>query len=475
MTHPALTDAMRLRTSRMSTVLPAITAVWFAGGLIRLTAGLRLASTDDLNVAAGLRDPATALAIRMVDLQFGRIYTEPKFAFLDWLMRVPSDGLQATVRVAALVAAACAAAWFVWEWRRSAPLACLTLMAVIGACPVTVSYQALLSLPLLWAGWAAVWAMGALSLRLDTPLNRCLLALTFGAALAVHEGNAVFLVWAITVRTVVAGRGGARRVFAPFVPCLMILVAYGALSLLLRGAALDGGLPPGGGRLALTADNSAFALGAYTFSGWPGLECWLARWTWPGQPMWVTPHEWIAQAVGWTAPAALFGALAAGICVWLGLSGREECDRLPRQSLPLFGTLVFAAFAPNLLLAMTPKYQIWAHQRMWPYYYTSMSFSAWVVLLVLGADAILARMLRPACRRAVRLAIATLATMAIIGTAATSRQAVTLLRQRPFDDFSDYRRWLVERGLVPPGPSAPKDAVAPDGAPKKSLPSEAKF
>lgn len=184
--------------------------------------------------------------------------------------------------------------------------------------------------------------------------------------------------------------------------------------------------------------HSIFALNTYSWSGFPGLESWLARWNAPDAAIWLSPMAWVHRVGEWSSSVCLASAALLELGLWFGGESRENpVERSGSFSLKMVGALLFAAFAPNFLLACTYKYQMWSHQRMWPYYYTSMSYLAWVVLLV-GAWLRLMDYVR---NYSLRRACWALMAVGAIGVGAANNQAVTMLRKHPFYHMSQYREW----------------------------------
>jgi hypothetical protein len=409
------------------------------------TAGLRLAGADDDAMARGLTDPAFALTNRLHDFQIGRFYADARFWFGEHLLRVSSDAVHAAIRVGMFFVALLAAAWFAWEWRRSERVAWLVLVSGVGFLPVTVGYQVLLSAPTLWLGWAGVWAMGALALRPVSEAASGGIAAAFALALAAHEANAVFIVWPAMVRWSTDARSGLKIIARELALCGVVLVAYGGLSWALRGAVAAAGVGGAydGATLSLNVREAIYALNVYTWSGWPALASWLALANDAAGPLLVSPSAWAHRAVEWATPLSVAGAALVSVAIWAGTKRDEKTYHQPRaRDAGIAVALLFAAFAPNLLLALTVKYQMWAHQRMWPYYYTSMSYLAWVVLLVGGGVALVDAIPNPAARRVVRVALAAGVLVAAVGVGAANREAAALLRRHTFFHWNEYRQWL---------------------------------
>lgn len=410
------------------------------------TTALRLASADDTALARGLSLPAQAAWNRMHDFRIGRIYADAKFALLEQLMLVPSDAVHAALRIGAFLGALLTAAWFTWEWRRSERAVWLVVCAGSGFLPVAIAYQALLSYPLLWIGWAGVWTMGALALRPESAWGRSGIAVAFAVALAAHESNAVFLVWPAMLRRAAGDSDHPKTILREAAPCAVVLSVYAALSWGLRSAALAATTADvyDGAKVALDFRGAVFALCTYTGSGLPGLDSWLARNSDPSGPLWLSLPAWWHRAGEWTTPLSVVGASLLGAAVWLGTAADEGDRERPRiHAIGIGAALGFAAFAPNLLLALTVKYQAWAHQRMWPYYYTSMSYLAWLVLLVGVGAGLLAALRNAAAHRTVRVALAAGVIAAAIGVSAANHEAAGLLLRHTFIHMVEYRQWML--------------------------------
>ncbi len=410
------------------------------------TSGLRIVTADDEAIFHALTSPVYAITIRMHDFRIGRIYADLKFQLLEGVMCEPSEAVHTLLRLMAFMIAVGAAAWFAWAWRRSSRTAWLVVVGSAAAVPVSIGYQALLSFPLLWLGWAGVWVMGALALRPTSALNRCGLMVAFAVALAVHEGNAVFIVWPAWLRWISEGRAGVRAIGRELGLCGAILTAYLALSWWLRGAALAATTNEvyEGARLSPNVRETIFAWIAYTGSGLPGFDSWLARTADPGGPLWLSFGGWWQRITAWSTPATVMLAGLAGVIGWIGMAPDEPAANPSRvRPAGMIAALVFAAFAPNLMLGLTLKYQTWAHHRMWPYYYTGMSFLAWVVLAAGGAGIVLAALRRSAWRHTGRAFLAIALVGVVLGVAAANRQAADFLRRHPFYHMGTYRAWFA--------------------------------
>ena len=416
-------------------------ALWFASQLTLLTAGLRTPTDDDLMVARAITDPAYSADIRVLDFEMGRIYSGIKFSFLEWVLQLQPDWLHAAARIAMVVLAAGAAAWFTWVWRRKSGEALLVFAVSLGLMQISLSYQALLSQQWFWLGWTALWIMGALALQPDSTANRSGIALAFAAALVGHESNAAFVLWPVALRAVGRGEKIFWAALRPFWACAVVLVVYGGLSLAVRQQMTDTRHIYGGTVLSPDLGRFALAWNVFSLSTVPGVEAWRVRWSDPGFPSWLTPAQWLEQLRAWTDLASLIGATLVGAVVWLGLA-RDEAEPDARASrahpVAMLALLIAAAYAPNLLLAATIKYQGWAQQRMWPYYYSSMSYLAWMVFFVTGIGSALSALRRPGGHAIGRALAAGLAVVIALSVFSSSREALAYLRREPLHHIKGY-------------------------------------
>ena len=133
-------------------------------------------------------------------------------------------------------------------------------------------------------------------------------------------------------------------------------------------------------------------------------------------------------------------ALLLGFALWFSTANsRMKNEHKEASIVPLVMALVFAAFASNLILASTVKYQAWAHQRMWPYYYSGMSYLAWVALISVGVSE-MARFARShAWLLTGRIAVVLTLSLAALSVEGANRQAIALLSSRRFDHIESYR------------------------------------
>jgi hypothetical protein len=424
-------------------VLFIVSALWLSAHLTFSIEGLRLASVDDVNIHRGIVDPAIALSNRMLDFAMGRIYAEIKFSYLEAVIGIRSDLIHALVRVVALGIAAAAAAWFTWEWRRNWAVSLLVFVATLGFCQIAVSYEALLTQSNLWVGWAAVWTMGALALRPNSAATRCGTVVAYAVALCTNEGNAPFLVWAILLNWASDRRTGFFKALCNDSSCWIVLAGYACLSLLVRFAALGHDRPYDGGTVSLNLREMALALNAYTLSAVPGFESWIDRWAKATDSLWISPQMWLQRVIDGTSVGALVGAGMLAACAWVGLEGAVEPENTrSRRSAAIFAIVLIGAFTPNLLLVATPKYQTWAHQRMWPYYYAAMSTAVWTVLFVTVGASMVMRISHRSLRQAVRGAFALLAALMAIAIGASNREAISLLQRHTLTHAAEFREWL---------------------------------
>ncbi len=447
---------MPLSRQPIAVLLAVVVLALLAFNLGAYTQGLRLACADDLTLDHALSDPIGQTGNRIHDEAMGRFYAETKFFLLERLMAIHSEVIRTLVRLASALLALAAASWFAWEWSRDRFVAFSVLALSLGLFPVVAGYQAFLSFPLLWIGWGAIWMMGVLALRDESVAGRCLMAAAFGLALASHESNAAFVVWPALVRAA-AGKPGWRATAArEFAPCLVVLLGYAALSLALRHEVRVLLNEPiyDGAQLSWHLRDAVFALNVYSLSGLPGLDGWCARWT---DALWLNPADWLTRVETWITLPGMLVSILLGAALWFAARSPGDLKAPPvRRNAVRFGALlVFAAYAPNVLLAITMKYQEWAHQREWPYYYTSMSFIAWTVLGAVLAGGLLRRT-RGRTRGCVQTALAVLAFVLALGSNAAGRQAVAFMRHHPYFFQVDFRAHL-------PGP--PIFARTPDRLP----------
>lgn len=424
-----------------SRIVSAVVAVCLVGLALNLAAaihGVKVATSDDAMVLLGSENPTVGAANRLADLRIGRFYADFKWTALERVMTLESDTGRTLVRVGACLLALLAASSFLWRATNDAGCGALTLLLGLGFLPVSLGYQPLLSHPLLWVGWAAVWTAGTVALGEDTPFRRATVAALLAVACIVHESNLVFVVWPVLIHAWAQRQNEWRRLLRYAAPSVAVLSVYAAWFWWSRSAAPSGypGVKPRLDALAVLYADLVYSVG-----GLPGIESWLMRAPDAGAPLFLSPSAWLgaiaARAAVWHLPAV--GLMGAGI--WLLLRQRPATQlKSPLRMGALAGVLIFAVLAPNLILATTVKYQGWAHQRMWPYYYSSMSFLAWIVLgavaLRVGLNTISGRAARLGAK-ALSVILLMVAALAVQGA---NREAAGLLREHRFDHITDYRQ-----------------------------------
>jgi hypothetical protein len=418
--------------------------------LAAVTAPIRTATWDDYLVARSAEDPPFALAQVIGDLRIGRFYAQTKWGFLESLVSLPAD-LRAAVRIGLFSAALGAMAWFLFAWTRNARLGLLGFLLGAVLAPIAIGYQALVTLPQLCLGWAAVWAMAALAAGPDSAGRRWAAAACFTAALLIHESNAAFVAWPFLVRWLRFRGDSFKTQLRWLTPSAVVLSLYVLIFLFIRSQAMAAfpGETYDGAQPAFHAGAALRALFAYSWSGLPGITAWFARSSDPASGVFLTGSQWLYSILLRSTTWDFAGALLAGGALWALLPPAlpEGTGHLPAP-FGLAAALLFAVHAPNLLMSGTVKYQEWALQRMWPYYSSGMSYLAWTALGAVGIFA-LARGAwggRPVPARAFAATALVVLAASVFGA---NREAAAYLQAHRFDHMLQYRQYFPSAAAAP--------------------------
>lgn len=423
--------------SRLLFVVVALAVVGLVLNLAATIHGVKIATGDDAMVLRGIEEPVVAEANRLADFRIGRFYANPKWTALEIVLAMESETGRTLVRVGACLLALLAASCFASRATADARVGAFALLLGLGFLPVSLGYQPLLSHPLLWIGWAAVWTAGVVALGEDTALRRAIMAALLAVAFVVHESNLVFIAWPVLIHAWSQRQRDVRRLLRYVAPSAVVLIFYVACFWWSRSAAPSGysGVQP---RLEVPA--VLFADFVYSVAGLPGIESWLVRSPDAGAPLLVSADAWwgaiASRAAGWQLPAV--GLMGVGL--WFMLQRRASARHdAPLHTGALAVVLIFAVLAPNLVLATTVKYQGWAHQRMWPYYYSSMSFLAWILLGAITVRAGLNAIPSRAARAVATALVVILLMVTALAVQGANHEAAGLLRAHRFDHMHDYR------------------------------------
>lgn len=395
--------------------------------------GIRITTADELQAAMVTTDATMGAASRLLDLCIGRFYAVVKWPLLEFLMRDCSDHLLSTIRIATFFLCAISATKFVRDALEDGKSAACFLILVCALLPVVVTYQPLFYNPMLWVGWASVWLMGVIALRAESKLNRGFVVGLFGLAMISHEMNAVFVIWPWLVRGLVAGKGFRQGLTPQTILCGVVLLAYAAIALSIRLYTAKFGITYSGGTIAFDGVAAATALVTNSLGCLPGLELWLSpRWQGIEGPLFIGPKSFLIRLQSHLDLADYALACGVGILTWLFLRSNKSVPSgaPPRRRPPLLWALTFMVFAPNLLLSLTKKYQAWTYERMWPYYYSWMSYLALVMILVVVLDRIRDA---PGGKKTLAFAIALAVALLAAVSAATSRESTDFFREYRFD------------------------------------------
>lgn len=404
---------------------------------------LRVATSDEHGLLQNTSNHIAAEASRVIDFQIGRFYAALKWPTLETLIQAPALILT-TVRVGAMLACFFSAALFMSALTKSVRNGILFVVLSTAMMPVTVSYQPLIYNPLIWLGWSCIWLMGVLALKTDTRNTRVAIVGLFTISIYFHESNIVFFGWPWLVAILAKPNIRASNNLKASRLCGAVLVGYLVICFSLRQFAMPLGDPYSGGSISL--DFTAFLQSLALFSSGlaPGLEMWLSpRWIGTDVPLFLTPTNWgIRFGQNLDLVTILLAALA-GMTVFLRTRNVEKDPRTGSVRVLVNWCLIFCfvIIAPNLLLSITPKYQIWAQQRMWPYYYSSMSFQGIVALMTVGIAGI-SQGFSGSRRSQIAAMLAIGVSLLAASSAATTREATTLFRKFRFDHSDTH---LIEK------------------------------
>ena len=162
----------------------------------------------------------------------------------------------------------------------------------------------------------------------------------------------------------------------------------------------------------------------------------IPRWEALGHSYWLHPSDWVDRIGSNLTPMAICSSLTLGIALWM-LTIRP----FPRE--PIWSAfqrlliLGYVLLAPNILLVMTSKYQAWAQQRMWPYYYSWMSSLAMTMIAVYVFEIVWSAKLTTSWRSAIRYSFIILAVLISLATNATRHESVQFWNEFRFDHSMD--------------------------------------
>jgi len=434
-----------LRATRIATIFGLLLAISFLAYQIL---EVRVTTADDYAALQQAADPELGEIAELYDYSIGRFYAQSKWTIIESVMSLSSDLLRTFIRITAFLV--CVAAGFGFMKRASAHNFIPTVFAVLAVSwvVVAVNYQPLFYNPLLWLGWAAIWLMGTLSWREDNSSQRILIVSLFAAAICCHESNLSFIIWPVIIRWANNHSLKDWKTWRATVMCTVVGTAYCMVGLLLRSSAAGLFETYPGSEISFTPISALTALVRYSFGGVPGLESWLTpRWETLGHSYFLGPADWVDRIANHLTPMAICSSLIMGIT--LGVLTNRPVHREPVRPTvrPIFKRLFipgYVVLAPNILLALTSKYQIWAQQRMWPYYYSWMSSLALTMIAVSLFELVWSTKLTAPQLTTVRYSFIILAVLISLVTNATTHESVEVLTEFRF-----------EHSLIPLQPHAP--------------------
>lgn len=414
----------RLATAATATRIEVGAILLAFGALLSLTlttSGLRISCFDDSAAFSGWSDPVVHYNNLALDFSIGRFYAPHKFAFLGWLQAEANDFVLQTVRILALAVGAFGAAWVTGRLLQDRVAGVIAAALFLSTLPLFYGYNSFLSNPLLPIGFGCACASAALigaesdASQTHLALRRSLLAI----ALLCHEMMIVWLLLHLAIIWRAHGRPGSRWIRTLWGEGAITL-AYVALYLCLRklGAGDYDGVRP---RADLI--ESTVALTRYTLGAWPGFEIFVDR----GPDVIFalrSPPAIFEGLAGTSRPQDLALGLAAGTLAWFAVANTPANRKLPYW---IFGLFLVCTALPNLPIAITEKYQIWARHGRVPYYY---GFMGVFFLITLTVAAVRTLPFRGNWRPSACFAFTALL---VWGVQTRNREIADLLRHHPVD------------------------------------------
>ncbi len=424
--------------SRMLKAIVAVMLCWFALEPALMSSEVRVSNADDELYVEGLNNFGTATDYRIFDYSIGRFYGGLKFYLWEHLLALESAVWLIFWRTLAYASVVISAAWFMARWFSHGGIAWVLMAILWGGLAFAYSYHAYLSPIFLVFGWSAGWVMAGLSLEPDSSRNRQFLVTVFFLGLIIHENNIGFAGIPFAVRWARYGWRAVPRMAELHTLLGILIITYLVFWWGLRVWTASYGLFPGnvyGGASVNFSWQIIPATAIYSLSGLPGLEAWLERASSTG--LLVGPSEWWYRVVHGLKYWDFISALGVGGAVWWAGSRIKVTDSTGASissHIRLGVVLVVWAFGSQVLLAATPKYQVWSHQRMWPYYQSLNATVVWQVLALLVFVVLVATVM-PRLGRAGKVLILVISLLAAINTLAVkamNRVIVMQFEQAPF-------------------------------------------
>lgn len=418
------------RATRIATILGLTLAI---SHLAYEILEIRVTTIDDYAALRQATDPEIGNIAELYEYSIGRFYAQLKWTVIESVMSLSSDLLRTLIRVGAFLVCVGAAFGFMKRVSFQGFGPAIFAMLAISWLVVAVTYQPLFYNPLLWLGWAAIWAMGTLSWSEGNSSQRILIVSLFAVSICCHESNLSFFLWPTIILWANNHSLKEWRTWRASGLCMIVGTAYGIIGLLLRSSAAGLFETYSGGEISVAPLSALAALAKYSLGGTPGLESWLTpRWEVMEHSYWLRPTDWIDRIASNLTPTAIVSSLAVGIVLWM-LTVRPVCRELIWPVFQRLLILSYVVLAPNILLALTTKYQVWAQQRMWPYYYSWMSSLALTMVAVFLFEIVWSAKLTGFQRATVRYGFIVVAILISLATNATTHESVEFLSEFRFD------------------------------------------
>lgn len=388
------------------------------GRLLALSNGLRVVSFDDDIVLKGWHDPVVAAQNLDLDYSIGRFYAAGKFFILGWLQGgIPAVG-QTIARGIALTIALVGSTWFCTVWTRRLMDSVVAAAIFLAAFPFYEGYQAFFSNPLLLVGLGAVSVSAVLSTS-SSPRVRAISLILFAGALLCHE---VFLIFGVmhVALALRSERRPVRHIWPRLLPWFTIAATFAVLFFALHALSRESYT---GTTLSLDLPAAGKALIRYSVAILPPAELFIDRNSTAGLPL-QSAAEILHSLAHPLDFVVLCLALGAGLLVYVHFIAPSAVGP-PAISVSFL--LIALLILPNLLPALTVKYQIWAMQRRIPYYYG-------IVGLPFGFCCLMGlRHALPKCPKWTATLVAIALSLIVFGTQTTNSRVAVRLFHQPVD------------------------------------------